>query len=155
MDGMIYIIPRDSFTQLVDNTGNPLEEWISTDPVPVLAKLPVTPQDFLFLKDVMIRDEMAHFPSGPQVKIDSKIYDAYIGKYEILPGLILNLEKRDNCLLAQVPGFPTVKLSPESETVYTLEGIDGRIVFEKYENGKVAQLMFWMKGKGLPVRKIE
>jgi hypothetical protein len=154
-DGMIYILPRAPFTQLVDDAGNPLEEWISADPVPVLAKLPVTPQDFLFLNDVRIRDDAPPVTQVSQLKIDPNVYDSYMGKYEILPDLILNLEKREGCLIAQVPGFPTVKMRPESETVYRLEGIDGQAVFACDGTGKVAQLMFFVGGKGLPVRKIE
>jgi hypothetical protein len=156
MDGMVYILPRNSFTQLVDEAGNLLEEWASREPVPVLARLPVSPQDFLFLGDVSIREAELSPPPAPgtQVKIDAQVYDAYVGRYEVSPDLTLSLERKNDRLLLQAAGFPVVEIHPASETVYLLREINGQIAFVKNDKGEVTELTLQVNGKGLPARKI-
>ena len=55
-DGMMYVMPRDSFEQLPDRDGNPTEQWMSRVAVRPLVKLPVTPVDFPFLHQVQYHD---------------------------------------------------------------------------------------------------
>jgi hypothetical protein len=55
-DGMMYILPRDSFGQISDADRNPTEQWMSRSPVRPLARLAVTPADFPFLQDVQYHD---------------------------------------------------------------------------------------------------
>jgi len=51
-NGMIYVLPRDTFTQVRDHVGQTTEEWASPTPVHPLAKLAIQPRDFPFLDDV-------------------------------------------------------------------------------------------------------
>ena len=46
MDGMLYLLPRDTFHRVA---GAP-DEWMSEAPVPAVARLPISPEDFPFLK---------------------------------------------------------------------------------------------------------
>ena len=47
--GTIYLLPRDKFKLAYDGHGVYLEEWISEEPVQVLAKLSISPEDFPLL----------------------------------------------------------------------------------------------------------
>jgi hypothetical protein len=58
-DGMIYLLSREGFQQERDPQGELLEEWVSEKPVRPLARLPVAPQDFPFLRQVQGHDEAA------------------------------------------------------------------------------------------------
>ncbi len=51
-EGSIYVLPRATFTRVVDEDGSASEEWLSTQEVTPLARLAVSPSDFPFLKDV-------------------------------------------------------------------------------------------------------
>lgn len=51
-DGMLYIVPRETFKPVLDREGRPGEQWTSTSTVRPLAKLSVSPSDFIFLPDV-------------------------------------------------------------------------------------------------------
>jgi hypothetical protein len=66
-DGMIYILPHDSFEQERDLADNPLEEWVSAQPVTPLARLAVTPADFPFLREVQGHEEnhLERLEAGP------------------------------------------------------------------------------------------
>jgi hypothetical protein len=48
-DGMLYILPGETFSQTFLPNGMPLPEWVSHVPVTPLAKLAVAPDDFPFL----------------------------------------------------------------------------------------------------------
>ncbi|MFC1717052.1 hypothetical protein ACFL6S_25515 [Candidatus Poribacteria bacterium] len=52
ISGMIYILPRDTFTQQRNGEGELYDEWASYVAVRPLAKLSITPADFPFLNDV-------------------------------------------------------------------------------------------------------
>ena len=51
-DGMMYVLPRDSFEQIQDADGKPAEQWMSRLAVRPLLKLDVIPADFPFLQQV-------------------------------------------------------------------------------------------------------
>lgn len=48
VEGMLYILPADTFRQLTMPNGAPANEWASETPVTPLAKLAVRPDDFPF-----------------------------------------------------------------------------------------------------------
>jgi hypothetical protein len=57
-EGMVYVLPRETFRQLKNELGQLVEEWASEEPVLATAKLPVCAQDFPFLDCVQShRDE--------------------------------------------------------------------------------------------------
>ena len=56
--GTIYFLPGDTFRPAADGHGVVLEEWISTEPVEVLAKLSVSPEDFPLLDSVWGHNEL-------------------------------------------------------------------------------------------------
>ena len=56
--GWIYLLPRDKFKLAADGQGVVLEEWISQEPVPILAKLSISPEDFPLLDAIWGHDEI-------------------------------------------------------------------------------------------------
>ena len=55
--GTIYLVPKDTFKPAADGLGVVLEEWISQEPVEVVAKLSITPEDFPLLDSVWGHNE--------------------------------------------------------------------------------------------------
>jgi hypothetical protein len=153
-DGMVYIVPMDSFKQLADEAGNLLEEWASTEPVAVLAKLPVSPKDFPFLEEVLISEGPLSAVAQPRATVDPKVFEAYVGRYVLSPDLVLNLEIKDARLFVTATGFPTVEMWPASETVYSLREINAQIDFVQNNDGEVTQLLLHVNGQSLPAIKV-
>lgn len=56
--GTVYLLPKDTFKPAADGQGVVLEEWISPEPVEVLAKLSVSPEDFPLLDSVWGHNEL-------------------------------------------------------------------------------------------------
>jgi hypothetical protein len=56
--GTIYLLPNDTFKPAANGEGVVLEEWISREPVEVLAKLSVSPEDFPLLDAIWGHNEI-------------------------------------------------------------------------------------------------
>lgn len=83
-------------------------------------------------------------------KVDAKIYDAYVGQYELAPGLVISVTRENDKLFAAVAGQKS-ELLPESETVFfTLS--NSTVEFVKDESGEVTHLLL---GKTNRARKIK
>ena len=81
-----------------------------------------------------------------EVKVDPKIYDAYVGRYELAPNFILTISKEGDRLMAQATGQPPFELFPSSETKFFLKAVDAQITFVRDEAGKVTHLILHQGG---------
>lgn len=89
------------------------------------------------------------------ITLDPKVYDAYVGQYELAPGLIFTISKEENRLMAQLTGQPKFELFPESETKFFYIVVDAQITFVKDEAGKVTHLILHQFGLNQPAKKIK
>jgi uncharacterized protein len=89
------------------------------------------------------------------IKLDQKIYDAYVGQYELGPGFIINVTKEDGKLMGEAPGQPKFELFPESETGFFLTAGNIQITFVKDEKGNVSGLVLRQNAKDLKAKKIK
>lgn len=80
------------------------------------------------------------------VKVDPKIYDAYVGRYELTPSFILTISREGDRLLAQATGQPQFELFAESETKFFLKVIDAKVTFVKDDTGKITHLILHQGG---------
>lgn len=77
------------------------------------------------------------------VKLNSQIYDAYLGKYRFPDGNSFDIEKDSDKLLLVVTPSVKFELIPQSETefeIFTGE-VDGQLVFVKDAKGRVTHLL--------------
>ncbi len=56
LDGVVYILPSDSFEQGTDDEGHQIDEFVSRTPVKAIARLRVGPEDFPYLDKVTIKE---------------------------------------------------------------------------------------------------
>jgi CubicO group peptidase (beta-lactamase class C family) len=88
-------------------------------------------------------------------KVDPKIYDAYVGDYELAPNFIVSITREDDHLMGQPSGQPKSEIFPSSETEFFLKVVDAQITFVKNEQGQVTQLILHQNGQNMPARKIK
>lgn len=74
-------------------------------------------------------------------KIDSKEYAAYVGTYELAPGVTQTVTAEGNDLFARRTGHDKVQLIPEAYGVFFRKGVEGRFLFERDDHGKVNTLI--------------
>ena len=89
-----------------------------------------------------------------EVAVDTKIYDLYVGEYELAPGSMLVITKEGDKLMGQAYGEEKVELFPESETRYFLKVADAQVEFVKDDAGKVTGLVFQQAGQKMNAPKI-
>jgi ketosteroid isomerase-like protein len=94
-------------------------------------------------------------PERTAIKLDPKISDAYVGRYEIAPNVVFNVTKEGDKLMSQVTGQPKFELLPESEIAFFLKEVPAQFVFLRDEKGQVAQLIIIQDGQIIPVRRIK
>jgi D-alanyl-D-alanine carboxypeptidase len=90
-------------------------------------------------------------PQEPkQIAVDLKLYDAFVGQYQISPKVIMTIEKDENRLFAQ-----GAEIFPSSETEYFYKVIDAQITFRRNEKGEVTGLVITQAGNSLVAPKIK
>lgn len=89
------------------------------------------------------------------IKVDPKIYDAYVGEYEFGPNRVITITKEGNKLFAQRTGAPRNEMFAESETKFFLEIADVKFVFLKNEAGKVSGMILFANGQEMKGNKVK
>jgi ketosteroid isomerase-like protein len=90
-----------------------------------------------------------------EVKVDPKIYDDYIGKYDS-PILPFTVKKEGERLMA-IPDDkrrPAAELFPESESEFFLKGRDAQITFIRNRKGEVTHALVRLNGAPFRARRI-
>ena len=88
------------------------------------------------------------------IKVDPRIYDTYVGQYELAPDFILTITKEDNRLFVQATGQPKFEIYPESEIKFFLKAVDAQITFIRNDKGEVTQLILHQYGRDYLAKKI-
>lgn len=94
------------------------------------------------------KDEPPKPPAAnkPVAKVDSKIYDSYVGEYELVANFILKITRQGDSLMLQATGQQEFEIFPESETKFFLKVIDAQVTFVKDASGKVTHLILHQGG---------
>ena len=97
-------------------------------------------------------------------KVDPRVYDAYVGEYEIAQGFIVTVMRESDKLMSRampvpVPpsatGQPWSEMFPESETIFFIKDADATFTFVKDDQGKVVQVNIFRGGREYKARKIK
>jgi len=73
-------------------------------------------------------------------QVDPKIYDEYVGRYQLAPNVIATFSREGDRFMVQVTGQPKLEVFPESETNFFLKVVDATITFVKNDKGKVTHV---------------
>jgi CubicO group peptidase (beta-lactamase class C family) len=88
-------------------------------------------------------------------KVDPKIYDAYVGEYELGPGFVFTVTREGDRLMIQATGQPKTELFPTSETNFFPRVVRADFTFVKDAEGRVTQLILNQGGRQQPAKKIK
>ncbi|MFC2097163.1 GDSL-type esterase/lipase family protein [Bacteroidota bacterium] len=89
------------------------------------------------------------------IKLNSEIYNLYVGKYEIAPGDYFLIEKEDDKLYFVDRGNKA-ELLPETKTKFFIKyPAELTVLFEIDENEKVKGLIFSMNGREMKAKRIK
>jgi uncharacterized protein DUF3471 len=90
-----------------------------------------------------------------EVKVDAKLFDGYVGRYELAPNFILTLTRAEDHLFVQATGQPKFDIYPESDRDYFLNVVDAQITFVTDEKGRATELILHHGGIDQHAKRIE
>ena len=94
-------------------------------------------------------------PRDPVViKIDPKVYDAYVGEYAAGPGLDFAIRREGDKLYFVAPKQPMIEAFPESETKFFFKVVDAQVTFIKNEKGEVSELIFEINRQTIKAKRV-
>ncbi len=89
-----------------------------------------------------------------EITVQDSVLEKYIGKYELLPGLVLEVIKESNQLKTQATGKSEHLIYPKSKTIFYYKSLPAQITFNISKDGTVNSLTFIQKGEKLVAKRI-
>jgi CubicO group peptidase (beta-lactamase class C family) len=89
------------------------------------------------------------------VTVDAKVFDAYVGEYELAPGFVMRVFREGEKFMTQATGQEKVEIVAESETTFAPRTINAKLTFVKDPDGKVTSLRLNQGGREINGKKIK
>jgi D-alanyl-D-alanine-carboxypeptidase/D-alanyl-D-alanine-endopeptidase len=88
------------------------------------------------------------------IKLDPKIYDGYVGKYELNPEFVMTVTRDGDKFYVEATGQGKAEIVAESETKFYTEA-DTRFTFLKDEKGRVTYLILRLEEQDIFLKRIK
>jgi serine-type D-Ala-D-Ala carboxypeptidase/endopeptidase len=89
------------------------------------------------------------------VKVAPQILEAYVGRYELTPDLIITISRDGDRLYAEVTGQSKIEIFAEAETEFFITIVDAQVSFVKDEKGQVTHLVLHRNGHNTKANRIK
>ena len=91
----------------------------------------------------------------PAVTVDPKVFDAYVGEYELAPNFVLRVFREGDKLMTQATGQEKFEIVAESETTFSPRAFPAQLTFVKDAEGKVTSVRLNQGGREIIGKKIK
>jgi len=85
-----------------------------------------------------------------EIAIDAKIFDGYVGEYQLAPGFTITVTRSGDGLFAQLTGQPMFPVYPEGERDFFYKVVDAQLTFETDAAGKATKVTLHQNGRDMP-----
>lgn len=82
-----------------------------------------------------------------QVTADPKLFDGYVGRYQLAPNFIMTITRDGDHLFEQATGQPKFEIFPEGDRDYFLKVVDAQITFVNDSHGHATELILHQNGR--------
>ena len=89
-----------------------------------------------------------------EVSVPNDLLESYVGNYELKPGFVLTISKKDNQLSAQATGQPKLDIHAKSNTEFYLKEVNAQIKFNQDKKGKVESLTLFQGGQEMEGKRM-
>jgi CubicO group peptidase (beta-lactamase class C family) len=90
-----------------------------------------------------------------EVKVDPRLFDNYVGNYQLAPNFVLTVTKDQDHLFVQATGQPKFEIFPESDRDYFLKEVDAQITFITDGQGRATELVLHQAGRDPHAKRTE
>ena len=89
------------------------------------------------------------------VTVDAKLFDTYVGEYEVGPGFVMRVFREGDKFMTQATGQPVFEIFPESDTTFSPRAFPAKLTFVKDADGKVTGIKIEQGGRITNGKKIK
>jgi serine-type D-Ala-D-Ala carboxypeptidase/endopeptidase len=90
-----------------------------------------------------------------EVKIDPKIFDGYVGTYQLKPDFLFRVSRDGDHFITQATGQGQVEIFPESEKEFFAKVVDAQITFVTDDKGHATALILHQNGMNVRAERVE
>ena len=90
-----------------------------------------------------------------QIDIDPDTLDDYVGDYQLAPGAVFKIFRRENQLFAQLTGQSAFPVFPYEADKFFYKVVDARLTFVRRANGAIESLILDQGGERIAPRIAE
>jgi CubicO group peptidase (beta-lactamase class C family) len=108
----------------------------------------------VYPKDSSALEMVKRLEAAPAT-VDAKVFDTYVGEYELRPGFVLRVYREGDKFMTQATNQNPIEIFAESETVFYPKVMEAKLTFLKDEEGKVTSLRLNQGGREITGKKIK
>jgi hypothetical protein len=90
-----------------------------------------------------------------EITIDPKLFDGYVGQYQLAPNFILTITREGDALFAQATGQPKAQIFPKGVREYFYKIVDAQIIFVTDSAGRAISLTLHQNGADIPAKRVQ
>ncbi len=90
-----------------------------------------------------------------QVQVGPKVFDGYIGRYQLTPNVTMTVTREGDHLFSQSNAQPKSEIFPEAENDYFMKTADVQITFVTDSQGRATELILHQNGQDRHAKRIE
>lgn len=94
-------------------------------------------------------------PERKAIALDSKVLEAYTGKYALAPTFHITVTREEGRLFAQATGQGKAEIFPESERKFFYRVVDAQITFTPGGDGRAEKLTLHQSGMNMDGKRVE
>lgn len=97
--------------------------------------------------EAIIVDHAEQVSGSKEVKVDPKLFDGYVGTYQLTPAFAMAVTRQGDHLFVQATGQPKFEIFPEDDRDYFLRVVNAQITFVTDGQGRATELILHQGGK--------
>jgi D-alanyl-D-alanine-carboxypeptidase/D-alanyl-D-alanine-endopeptidase len=90
-----------------------------------------------------------------QITVDPKLFDGYVGKYQLAPTFVITVTREGDHLFVQATNQPKFEVFPEGDRDYFLKVVDAQITFVTDGKAPATELILHQSGSDQRAKRIE
>jgi hypothetical protein len=89
-----------------------------------------------------------------QITLDNKIFDRYVGQYQLGPNAIMTMSRDGDRFYTQLTGQPKFEMFAESERKFFLKVVDAQLTFDVEAQGAANQVTLHQNGRDIVAKRM-
>jgi len=82
-----------------------------------------------------------------EVTVDPKLFDGYLGRYQLRPNFLMTVTREGDRLFAQATAQPKFEIFPEGEGKYFLKVVEAQVTFVTDGDGRATEIIWHQGGR--------